>query len=105
MARSAATVERIDGDSIRRFDVHQRIQHIMIFSSFIFLAITGLPMRYSEWGISEWWMGVWGGIDNLRAVHHAAAYIMMASCVYHLVYLLFSVLVLKRPFPTKMIPR
>ena len=80
-----ATADRIDGDSIRRFDVHQRIQHIMMFSSFIMLAITGLPMKFSEWAISQWWIGVWGGIDNMRAVHHAAAWIMIASCVYHLV--------------------
>src|SRR3990170_3249980 len=101
MATSGATAERIDGDSIRRFDVHQRIQHIMMFSSFIFLAITGLPMKFSDWDISQWWMGVWGGIDNMRAVHHAAAWVMMASLVYHLVYLLVSTAALKRPFPAK----
>ncbi|OFV81939.1 MAG: hypothetical protein A2W26_09015 [Acidobacteria bacterium RBG_16_64_8] len=50
-------------------------------------------------------MGVWGGIDNLRAVHHGAAWVMMAACLYHLAYLLVSVTVLKRPFPTKMLPR
>lgn len=105
MAKRAATVERIDGDSIRRFDVHQRIQHIMMFSSFILLAITGLPMKFSGWAISQWWMGVWGGMDSLRGVHHVAAYIMMASCVYHIGYLSVSRLVLKRPLSTKMLPR
>jgi formate dehydrogenase subunit gamma len=105
MATRGATVERIDGDSIRRFDIHQRIQHIIMFSSFIFLAITGLPMKFSEWAISQWWMGVWGGIDNLRGVHHVAAWVMIASCVYHITYLLVSLIVLKRPFPTKMLPR
>jgi formate dehydrogenase subunit gamma len=105
MATRGAAVERIDGDSIRRFDIHQRIQHIMMFSSFIFLAITGLPMKFSDWAISQWWMGVWGGLDNLRGVHHVAAWIMIASCVYHISYLLVSMIVLKRPFPTKMLPR
>ncbi len=85
MATSGATADRIDGDQIRRFDVHQRIQHIMMFSSFIVLAITGLPMKFSEWGMSLWWMDVWGGIQNLRSVHHAAAWVMIACCVYHLV--------------------
>jgi formate dehydrogenase subunit gamma len=105
MATVGATADRIDGDSIRRFDVHQRIQHIMLFSSFIMLAITGLPMKFSDWGTSQWWIGVWGGIDNLRTVHHGAAWIMIASCVYHMVYLGISILVLKRPFPTHMLPR
>jgi formate dehydrogenase subunit gamma len=105
MAKRGAPVERIAGDSIRRFDVHQRIQHIMMFSSFILLAVTGLPMKFSEWAISQWWMGVLGGIGNLRAVHHAAAWVMIASCVYHVAYLMISTIVLKRPFPTKMLPR
>jgi formate dehydrogenase subunit gamma len=105
MATSGATPDRIDGDSIRRFDIHQRIQHIMMFSSFILLAITGLPMEFNNWAISQWWMRVWGGIDSTRAVHHAAAYVMIASVVYHMVYLLVSLVVLKRPFPTHMLPK
>ncbi len=105
MATSGATADRIDGDAIRRFDKHQRIQHIMLFSSFILLAITGLPMKFSEWATSQWWIGVWGGIDNMRTVHHVAAWIMIASCVYHMVYLLVSLIVLKRPFPTHMLPK
>lgn len=104
MATSGASADRIDGDSIRRFDKHQRIQHIMLFSSFIVLAITGLPMKFSGWAISEWWIGVWGGIGNMQAVHHAAAWIMIASCVYHLGYLAISLVVLRRPFPTHMLP-
>jgi formate dehydrogenase subunit gamma len=105
MATSGATPDRIDGQYIRRFDVHQRIQHIMMFSSFILLAITGLPMKFSEWGISQWWISVWGGIENLRTVHHGAAWIMIASAVYHLFYLLITIIILKRPFPTEMIPK
>jgi formate dehydrogenase subunit gamma len=105
MATSGATADRIDGDAIRRFDIHQRIQHIMMFSSFIVLAMTGLPMKFSGWGVSQWWIGVWGGIDNMRTVHHAFAWLMIASCVYHIAYLLVSVTVLKRPFPTEMLPR
>ena len=28
---------------VRRFDVHQRIQHVLMFTSFTVLAVTGLP--------------------------------------------------------------
>jgi len=105
MATSGATADRIDGDSIRRFDIHQRIQHIMMFSSFIMLAMTGLPMKFSDWDASQWWIGVWGGLDNMRTVHHGAAWVMMASAAYHAVYLLVSLFVLKRSFPTHMLPR
>ncbi len=104
MATFGASADRIDGGFIRRFDVHQRIQHIMMFSSFIVLAMTGLPLKFSGWAISQWWMGVWGGIANLRTVHHGAAYVMMASFVYHLVYLGIGLFILRRPFPTEMLP-
>ncbi|HLA80063.1 MAG TPA: cytochrome b/b6 domain-containing protein [Thermoleophilia bacterium] len=86
--------------SITRFDAQQRAQHILLIASFFVLAVTGLPLKYSEWGISAWWMGVWHGIDNVRAVHHYAAWVMIAVCAYHLMYILA-----KRPFSTAMLPK
>ncbi len=88
------------GISITRFDVQQRAQHILIIVSFFFLAITGLPLKYSDWTISGWFMGVWNGVDNVRAVHHYAAWIMIAACAYHLMYILVT-----RPFSTAMLPK
>jgi formate dehydrogenase gamma subunit len=86
--------------SITRFDAQQRAQHILIIASFFVLAITGLHLKYSDWAVSAWWMGVWHGVDNVRAVHHYAAWVMIATCVYHLMYVLVS-----RPFPKAMLPR
>jgi formate dehydrogenase subunit gamma len=86
--------------SIIRFDAQQRAQHILIISSFFVLAITGLPLKYSNWAVSAWWMGVWHGTENVRAVHHYAAWVMIAACAYHLMYLLVS-----RPFSTAMLPK
>jgi formate dehydrogenase subunit gamma len=100
MPAPVATSERTDGTSIVRFDVQQRAQHTLMFCSFAILAVTGLPLKYSDWGISGWWMGRWGGIDNMRAVHRYAAWIMIAVCIYHLMYLL-----VQRPFPSSMLPR
>jgi formate dehydrogenase subunit gamma len=103
-SKTQRIAKRLEGDQIRRFDIHQRIQHIMMFSSFIILAITGLPMKFSEWALSQWWIDVWGGIGSMRSVHHAAAWVMVASCVYHAGYLLVSAIFLKRGFSTKMLP-
>jgi len=86
--------------SITRFDAQQRAQHILIIASFFFLAITGLPMKYSDWRISGWWMEVWHGVDNLRAVHHWAAWLMITACAYHLIYLL-----VRRPYSFAMLPK
>jgi formate dehydrogenase gamma subunit len=86
--------------SILRFDAQQRAQHILMIASFFVLAITGLPLKYSDWGISGWWMGVWHGPDNVRTVHHWAAWVMIAVCGYHLMYLIVS-----RPHSTAMLPK
>ncbi|MFH0916071.1 MAG: cytochrome b/b6 domain-containing protein [bacterium] len=105
MHTPVATGERIDGTSIIRFDVHQRAQHTLMFASFFILAITGLPLRYSDWGISGWWIGVWHGIDNVRAVHRYAGWVMIAVCVYHLVYLFALLVGSGRRFPSTMLPK
>jgi cytochrome b subunit of formate dehydrogenase len=100
------TVERAVAleKEIVRFDIHQRIQHIGLMVTFILLAITGLPLKFHDWSISQWWIGVWGGIDNIRFIHHWAAYAIVLVSVYHLGYLAYTIFVLKRPFPIKMIP-
>ena len=91
---------RAPAASIVRFDVQQRAQHTLMIVSFVVLALSGLPLRYSDWGISSWWMNVWGGVDNVRAAHRYAAWIMIAVCAYHVMYVLA-----KRPFPTSMVPK
>ncbi len=99
-ASTIAARERIDGSSIVRFDVHQRAQHTLMFVSFFILAATGLPLRYSGWASSGWWMDRLGGIDVTRVVHRYAAWIVVVVCVYHVMYLLA-----KRPFSTSMLPK
>ncbi len=92
------------GEKITRFDIHQIIQHAGMMVSFILLVVTGLPLKFHDLAISQWWTEVWGGIEVTRAVHHFAAWAIVIVCLYHLVYLCYTILVLKRPFPIKMIP-
>jgi len=91
-------------EAITRFDIHQIIQHAGLMVSFILLAVTGLPLKFSDWALSQWWAGVWGGIETLRTTHHFAAWMMGAVALYHAVYILYSTLILKKPFPVKMLP-
>jgi formate dehydrogenase subunit gamma len=95
----------ITGDGrIRRFDVHQIIQHAVLMVSFIVLVLTGLPLKFSDAGVSQWWTALWGGIDVLRTAHRVAAWTMFADCIYHIIYLLYTILILKRPFPIRIVP-
>lgn len=95
---------RVSAEAITRFDIHQIIQHAVLMVSFILLVVTGLPLKFHDWAISQWWAEVWGGIESLRSTHHFAAWVMVIVCLYHLAYILYTTLGLKRPFPVKMIP-
>jgi len=91
-------------EKITRFDIHQIIQHAVLMVSFILLVVTGMPLKFHDWAISQWWIGVWGGIEATRSVHHFAAWAMVIVCLYHLVYIAYSTLILKRLFPVRMFP-
>ncbi|MBI4295429.1 MAG: hypothetical protein HY669_04600 [Chloroflexi bacterium] len=94
----------VKADHVVRFDIHQRLQHITMMSSFTLLALTGLPLKFHDAAVSQWWVALWGGVESTRAVHHFAAWVMAFACVYHLGYIGFTTVVLKRPFPVEMIP-
>lgn len=95
----AVRTERLD-----RFDIHQRLQHVGLAVSFIVLVLTGLPLKFPSAGVSEWWVAFWGGVEVTRLAHRVGAYVMVLVAVYHVVWLLWNMIVLKRPFPIRMIP-
>lgn len=80
----------------QRFDLHQRIQHIGMFSSFFILTITGLPIKFEQSGVSYWIVSLFGGFENLFAVHLLGAVIMLAVSAYHLIYLVIHPWVTKK---------
>jgi cytochrome b subunit of formate dehydrogenase len=104
MATIARALENERTAEIKRFEVHQIIQHATMMVTFILLVITGLPMKFNNLAISEWWAALWGGISVLRTVHHVSAFVMIGDCVYHVGYIGFSTFVQKKPFPLSMIP-
>ena len=40
-------------DEIGRFDIHQIIQHAGLMVSFTLLVITGIPLKFHDWAISQ----------------------------------------------------
>lgn len=74
-------------DKVVRFNIHYRIQHVLMFSSFIILVLTGIPLKYAGVGFSRVFMDLWGGPGMASTVHRVAAVVMIVSCVYHLGYL------------------
>jgi len=93
-----------EGPDISRFDLHQRIQHILMFTSFIVLAATGLPQKFHTFGPSQWFITSLGGIEMVQTIHHVAAFVMLFDCLYHGVYLVHGILRKKDINPLRMIP-
>jgi formate dehydrogenase gamma subunit len=76
-----------------RFSIYERIEHITMLVSFTTLALTGLPQKYPEVGISQFIVGLLGGIEFIRTIHHFAATILMLGTVYHIVAVGYKVFV------------
>jgi len=81
---------------ITRFDIHQRIQHFFLMLSFVLLVLTGMPLKFADGAISAWWIGVLGGVEPTRSIHHVAAWTMIGVCGYHAIYLLYGIFIKKK---------
>jgi cytochrome b subunit of formate dehydrogenase/mono/diheme cytochrome c family protein len=80
-----------------RFELSQRIEHLVMLISFTILALTGLPQKFPESPISVGFVGALGGIEQTRLIHHISAVVLMVVSIYHIVAVLYRVLVLRVP--------
>ncbi len=81
-----------------RFDKYQRLEHLIFLISFSTLGFTGLIQKYAQSPISQGFLRVLGGIENARWIHHTAAIVMMIVSIYHVVAVLYRLIVLRVPW-------
>lgn len=81
--------------AVRRWDLHQRIQHIGMFSTFILCTITGLPFKWHDNSLSLALARWFGGPDTMLNIHIGSGLTMIAVSIYHLVWLFYKMLVKK----------
>jgi len=72
----------------KRFDVVQRVQHLLLAVSFVVLVLTGMPLRYSDIGWSHYLQVLFGGFDGARVAHRVAALAIILAWVWHTLSLL-----------------
>lgn len=76
--------------SIPRFTPNEVVQHILLLTSFILLAITGFALKFPE----SWWaegLKTIGMSETVRQyTHRICAVVMMVLGVYHIFYLFFT---------------
>lgn len=80
----------------QRFDVAQRIEHVVLIVSFTVLALTGLPQKYSLAPISQAIIQSLGGIETIRIIHRIAAVLFVLESIYHLIVVGYKLYVLRR---------
>jgi cytochrome b subunit of formate dehydrogenase len=88
---------KIKLETLMRFDILQRIEHIVMLTSFTILAITGLPQRFPNSPLSESVLRIFGGIETARQIHHVSAIILGTVSIFHVLDLLYRVYVLRIP--------
>jgi len=85
----------------QRFTLNQRLQHVILLISMILLIITGLPLKYSDSGISQALVNLMGGWEMRAIIHRIGAVLLGGLGIYHVImYLVFA---RKRPY--KIMPR
>jgi cytochrome b subunit of formate dehydrogenase len=68
-----------------RYSAHIVIQHFLTVTTFVVLVLTGLPLLFSDLFWPPFVISIFGGADTARLIHRVAAYMMMATCAYHVV--------------------
>ena len=72
-----------------RFNLNQRVQHIVMVVSFTVLVITGMPIRFAEIaGMPEVQM-LFGGFEGARLAHRIAAAALILDWIWHTIYLIY----------------
>ncbi len=78
-----------------RFTVPQRFEHWILVISFTGLVLTGIPQKFAGANWAEWLIGVLGGIESVRIIHHASAIVLVLASVYHVVAVAYKIFVLR----------
>lgn len=81
----AAATRRAPGRSVMRMERTQRIQHMLLFVSFIVLAITGFALKHPD----SWMAWMLGADDAIRrGLHRIFGLLLLATAVWHVLYVL-----------------
>ena len=82
----ASTDERY----FERLTRNQRVQHIIMMTSFFLLVATGFPVLFPEGWASPGIVAVLGGFTMRSALHRVGAIVLIGVCVYHALHAMFT---------------
>jgi len=89
MSQTNTETEQGIPQEIERFNIIFRIQHIVMFTTFLLLSFTGWGLKYADapGGVSTVWIRVWGGAETAGIIHRVAGVTMLLDFIWHVIYL------------------
>ncbi len=76
--------------SVIRFEVSQRLEHLIVLTSTVVLAATGLPQQFHDVDLARNLIDAMGGIALVRTVHHFFAVLLILEAIYHILAVLYG---------------
>jgi cytochrome b subunit of formate dehydrogenase len=85
--RKALLRRKLHVRTVERMSRHQRIQHMLLFTSFIVLVLTGFALKFPD----SWFAALMGMGEKVRGItHRVAAVVLIGVGIYHVFYLALS---------------
>jgi formate dehydrogenase subunit gamma len=72
-------------ETVERFNVTERLEHLGSMVTFIILVVTGLPQTRPDLSVANAIIGFFGGIGGTRIVHRVAGFAFVALLLVHVV--------------------
>jgi formate dehydrogenase subunit gamma len=69
---------------VRKFNAYRIIEHLIVIALFFILAATGLSQKFYDLRSSQFLIGLLGGIDSARLLHHGAGALFTLLAVQHI---------------------
>lgn len=76
--------------SVERINLQLRIQHGLLMASVIVLILTGVALLYSDSWFGRFLIELEGGYEAPGIIHRVAAILLIATTIYHLLYVFFT---------------
>ena len=74
---------------IERFSAIFRIQHVILFTTFLLLAFSGWALKFPDVEHSRFWIRMWGGAEMAGLIHRVAGVTMLLDFIWHVLYMFY----------------
>jgi formate dehydrogenase subunit gamma len=83
MAKYDPIVDKNGNRYFYRFSAHQRVQHVILFTCVIMLAVTGFPLRHADEAWAKPLYDLLGGPDIAPLIHRSFGSVLLGLFLYH----------------------